>query len=105
LTNSEDIKAQLNRETAKISWQELQRFYARGEVIAVDNSLDLIQVASQFHLDNKVEIETLLSQGLVAKVHDQQAVKWHEQQASLWAVVIAPWVLVQEVKADQAASE
>ena len=29
--------------------------------------------------------------------HYQQAQQWHEQNATLWAVVIKPWVLVQEV--------
>ena len=94
----DELKARLNRETAKIPWSELQRFYARGEVIAVDKSLDLIHVASQFNLDNKSDVEGWLGQGMVARVNDQQAAQWHQQQAQLWAVVIAPWVLVQEIQ-------
>ena len=95
---TEEVKARLNRETAKIDWTELQRFYARGEVIAVDQSLDLIEVACQLHQDNKPQVEDWLQQGLLARASDQQAQQWHDQQALLWAVVIAPWVLVQQPK-------
>ena len=92
-----ELKAKLNRETAKIDWQELQRHYASGAVIAVATGADLIEVASQLSLDNKVMVETWLGDGTLAKVNDQQAAQWFEQQASLWAVVVAPWVLVQEI--------
>jgi hypothetical protein len=31
-------------------------------------------------------------------VEPDQAQTWYQQQTTLWAVVISPWVLVQEVK-------
>ena len=33
--------------------------------------------------------------GEVAPVSDQQALAWYEANEELWAVVAAPWVLVQ----------
>ena len=93
----QELSARLNRETGKIPWAELQRFYARGELILVDKTLDLIQVASQISLDNKEALEQWMGQGLVQKANDQHALSWTEQQPYLWAVVVAPWVLVQEV--------
>ncbi|ARN76245.1 hypothetical protein BST96_00755 [Oceanicoccus sagamiensis] len=91
------LKTKLNKETAKINWQELQRHYASGAVIAVANGNDLIEVACQFSLDNKEAVEQWLTSGAMVKVDDQQAAQWFEQQATLWAVVVAPWVLVQEI--------
>ncbi len=100
-TIEESLKSTLNQQTAKIQWRDLERFYASGAVICVDKALDLIHVASQFSSDNKLAVEQWLSAGSVAKVTDEQASEWHRQSAQLWAVVIAPWVLVQEVKAPE----
>ncbi len=101
ITNPEDgyseLKTKLNKETAKIDWQELQRHYASGAVIAVANGIDLIEVGCQLSLDNKEAVEQWLTEGAIAKVDDQQAAQWFEQQVTLWAVVVAPWVLVQEI--------
>ena len=93
----QELAARLNRETAKIPWAELQRFYARGELILVDKAMDLIQVACQISLDNKEVLQQWLNQGQVTKANDQHALEWQERQPYLWAVVVAPWVLVQEV--------
>lgn len=96
-TASEDIKRHLNHETAKISWLELQKFYATGAVIAVKTGLDLLQVAEAFHRDNKVDVQRWLADGSVYKVDDQQAQRWFDHETVVWSVVLAPWVLVQEI--------
>ncbi len=92
-----ELKTKLNKETAKINWQELQRHYASGAVIAVASGVDLIEVGCQLSLDNKQAVEQWLTEGAIGKVDDQQAAQWFEQQVTLWAVVVAPWVLVQEI--------
>jgi hypothetical protein len=97
----QELSARLNRETAKIPWAELQRFYARGELIRVDKSMDLIQVACQISLDNKEALQQWMEQGLVVRATDDHAKDWHEQQPDLWAVVVAPWVLTQEITSKQ----
>ena len=97
MTDSDQtLKARLNKETSKIAWQELQRFYARGVVIGVMPDMDLLEVACQFAQDNKTMVEPWLEQGKVFKVNDQQASSWLEDNTVHWAVVVAPWVLVQE---------
>ena len=92
-----ELKTKLNKETAKIDWQELQRHYASGALIAVANGVDLIEVGCQLSLDNKDAVEQWLAEGAIEKVEDKQAALWFEQQVTLWAVVVAPWVLVQEI--------
>lgn len=94
--NDNELNLQLLQETAQISWRELQRFFASGHAIAVDASLDLIYVASQITNDNAPQIKIWMQEGLVDAVKDSQAQRWYEQDAILWAIVVKPWVLVQQ---------
>jgi len=96
-TTSSLEKAKVNLETSQIAWLELQRFFAAGLAIAVDKQLDLVEVAFQFSIDNKQQVESWLNSRLVALVSDQQAIDWHGNNANVWAVVVKPWVLVQEL--------
>ena len=89
-------KTKVNLETSKIPWVELQRFFAGGLAIAVGEELDLVEVAYQFAADNKTLVANWLDSGAVAKVSDQQAQDWLDNQRSVWAVVVKPWILVQQ---------
>lgn len=93
--NEKELASELVLETAKIRWHELQRFFASGNAIAVDQSLDLIHVATQITKDNATQVKAWMEAGLVDAVKDSQAQEWYDQDAVLWALVIKPWVLVQ----------
>jgi len=97
--NDQDLASELILETAQIRWHELQRFFASGNAIAVDESLDLIHVATQITKDNSAQVKAWMDAGLVDAVKDSQAQEWYEQNAVVWALVIKPWVLVQYKKA------
>jgi hypothetical protein len=88
-------KEKVNLETAQIPWKELQRFFAGGSAVFVSNDLDLVEVAHQFAIDNKTQVAQWLQNQQVALVNDQQALQWFTDDALVWAVVIKPWVLVQ----------
>ena len=94
----EVLRAKVNMETSRIAWKELQRFYASGAAVKVDARLDLVEVALQMHDDNKLQFENWLKAGMVGKVTDNQASIWLAAETELWAVVVSPWVLVQEIK-------
>lgn len=87
----------INLETSKIPWSELQRFFAAGKVVNVEESLDLIKVAKAMVADDKSQFEQWMEEGNVDVVDDAQARSWIEDDASVWAVVIKPWVLVQRI--------
>lgn len=87
-------------ETARIDWQELQPFFAKGVVIAVEASLDLVQVAEAFVEDRKDIVSAWLDSGEVAMLDSARAERFVNEEPRLWAVVVAPWVLVQERAAD-----
>lgn len=95
----EVLRTKVNMETSRIAWKELQRFFASGVAVAVSSRLDLVEVALQMHGDNKTQIENWLSAGMIAKVADEQATAWLASDAEIWAVVVSPWVLVQEIVA------
>lgn len=96
-----DLKAKLNCETAKIEWQMLQAHYQQEGVIFVSEQLDLVQVALELAQDNHQQMKNWLDQQLVAKVSPEQHQHWQQRNLQLWAVVVAPWVLVQEVRDEQ----
>ena len=89
-------KEKVNLETAQIVWTDLQRFFAKGEVVWVSSELDLIDVSYQFSIDDKVNVQNWLEAQKIALVSDAQALRWFETNAELWAVVVKPWILVQE---------
>lgn len=91
------LRAKVNMETSRIAWKELQKFFASGAAVEVSAQLDLVEVAFQMHEDNKSLFEQWLANGLVAKVTDQQAASWLASDADVWAVVVSPWILVQQI--------
>lgn len=91
------LRTKVNMETSRIHWKELQRFFASGVAVEISPKLDLVEVAFQMHNDNKLQFENWLSSGMVCKVSDERAAAWMESDAEVWAVVVSPWVLVQEI--------
>ncbi len=91
-------RASVNLETAQIAWRELQRFFASGVAIAVSPELDLIEVAFQVSEDNAEQIQKWMDGGQVARVTDELALTWYDNDAIVWAVVVRPYVLVQAEK-------
>lgn len=89
------LKEKINLETSQIAWSELQRFFAQGLAINVAPELDLVETAYQFSIDNKVLVAQWLASNQIGLVTDQQALAWLETEASVWAVVVKPWLLVQ----------
>jgi len=91
----EERDVQLNLETGRISWRELQPFFARGQTVYVAPELDLIRVARGFADDEADQVRAWMDDGRVSEVSTDQARHWIEHDADMWAVVIKPWVLVQ----------
>ncbi len=95
-TEPEVLKAKITGETARIHWHELQKFYAAGAVVEVVAGLDLVEVAYAFAVDDKAKVGVWLQANQVRRVDDVLASTWYQQNAELWAVVVSPWVLVQD---------
>lgn len=100
-TKAEELKQKLHSETAKIAWHELQRFFAGGSVLWVSSTLDLVETAALFANDDSLALQALVEQGLVTAPSNSQATRWYDCKAYLWSVVVAPFVLVQELSAEE----
>lgn len=92
-----DTKDLLNAQTGRITWRELARHFARGVVVCVGPGLDLVQIADCLVRDQAGEIEELYENGGLHRAMDEDAIRWERESSEFWAVVVAPWVLVQEV--------
>jgi len=98
MTSPSDIlRAKLNLETAQLQWPQLERHFARGNVIKVTVGMDLVEVALNVAENNTATVQAWLADGRIARADMPDAEDWHVRQPAFWAVVVAPWVLVQEV--------
>lgn len=91
-----ELRARLNAETGRIGWQELAPHFARGAVVRVVAELDLVEVAAAFAENQHETVQQWLAGGKVARADDRDAERWTADKPTFWAVVAAPWVLVQE---------
>ncbi len=89
-------RAKLNLETSQIAWTALQRYFASGVVLVVAPNVDLVEVGFQMSQDNAPQIKHWLDQAQLARVSDDLARQWLVRDAMLWAVVVSPWLLVQD---------
>ena len=97
---SSTLYAKLLGETAPIRWQELQPFFARGALLWVEGSQDLVAVAQPVAENDQARVAQWMNQGLLSKFEDARAEDLLTRDPQLWAVVVAPWVLVQERAGD-----
>lgn len=91
-------KQHFEKEVAEISFQELQKFFAKGMLINVADHLDMVEVAVEIHADNTSQIQMWMDKQELERAHDEHAKVWVEQRSMLKAVTVAPWILVQNSK-------
>ena len=90
------LYAKLLGETARISWQELQPFFARGALLRVAPGEDLVAIAEGLAEDDRERVAAWLAGGALCKVEAEHAQDFLARDPQLWAVVVAPWVVIQE---------
>ena len=94
---SAELRARINGETGKIRWNELERHFARGNMIWVSGELDLVEVAVRITEDDKAAVEQWMRTGAIRRAEAEDAKSWQACNQLFWAVVTAPWLLVQEI--------
>ena len=98
--NADELRARLNAETGRIGWGELAPHFARGALVKVAPGLDLVEVAARFVENRETEVAAWMAEGKVARADDADARRWSDNPPQFWAVVVAPWVLVQQIGDD-----
>ncbi len=97
---AEDTLHTIRNEIGLIAWKELARFFAQGTAVAVNIELDLADVALQFSRDNTAAVSAWMKEGKIARVSDELAGAWFDAGATVRAIVVNPWVLVQAADAN-----
>jgi len=90
------LYAKLLGETASISWKELEPFFAKGALLWVEADLDLIEAAQAVAENQAEKVAAWLAEGKVEKLSATRASDLLERDPTLWAVVVSPWILIQE---------
>ncbi|MGC9456018.1 MAG: DUF2288 domain-containing protein [Halothiobacillaceae bacterium] len=90
------LREKLGCETGRVAWSELERFFARGLLVNVDGGMSLLEVAEAMAEDDRERFAIWMRDGLVGPMADERARDLARREPDLWAVVVAPWVLVQE---------
>lgn len=93
-------------ETAQVRWSELAPLHLRGTLLHIAGDLDLVSVAEAVAGDDAQQVAAWAASGLLQRMPAETASAYESHDASLWAVVVAPWVLVQKRDdADRPASD
>ncbi|MEW4983829.1 MAG: DUF2288 domain-containing protein [Cycloclasticus sp.] len=98
MDNKSDQWHALHAETAAIEWKDLERFFARGNLLRVANDLDLVDAAVEMANDNKPVIEQWVAENRLSGVSNDEAKLWSDGNSELWSVIVLPWILVQQRK-------
>ncbi len=97
------LRAKLNLESGRIGWEELLPHFARGVVVRIAAAEDLVAVAAAFAEDRRDQVASWLHCGAIAPATDEDARHWTATSPQFWAIVVAPWVLVQPISPERAA--
>lgn len=87
----------LSQQWGIISYLELQKFFAKGVIVIIDQKLSLTEAARAVNRDDSEQIKVWTEQRKVTRATDKHAKQWLKNQSVFKAIAIAPWVLVQEV--------
>jgi len=95
LTPREELVAKLNGETAIVAWKEIERFFAKGNLLLIDQSVDLINCAADLSLDNTKEIKPLIDAEKIQRMPIEFVKANCKPETEFWTVVVAPYILSQ----------
>lgn len=92
-----NLATKLRQEILQTPWCNLQREFAAGRLIAVNNRLDLAEVGCRMALDDKTTFSAWLNEGLVFKPGSDQAGDWHRNSSQFEMLIVSPFVLIKEL--------
>lgn len=95
--NEENLRRHYEAEKGPIPWKELELYFAHGSAVYVEESLDMVEVAVQMALDNRSRFQGWMDDQKIRVVPDDLAREWFDNKATVMAVVVSPWVLVQKL--------
>lgn len=80
-----------------IEFSDLRAHLARGAVIVVAGSLDLLDVGEAVARDDKARVGGWIASGLLGKPSLEKIDAWSKREGPAWtALVVQPFVLIQD---------
>jgi hypothetical protein len=80
-----------------IAFSDLRAHLARGAVIIVDPSLDLLDVGDAVARDDKARVADWIARGLLRKPSLETIAAWEKVEGLAWTtLVVQPYVLLRE---------
>lgn len=94
-----DLKAELTKSLDEAEWNWLMPHAKRDSVIVVNQELDLVDVGVAIANDNVSFVQRCIAENLIAKPTADQLADWNNNQNKRFiALIVQPYVLVQEPK-------
>lgn len=95
----EDIQSddeKIAKYTGEVGWSYLKPHFERDALLWVDPDLSLEDVAMAFINDDSVRVADWLGNGDLVRVGKLHAAQWEESEELFTAVVVTPFVLMQQ---------
>lgn len=90
-----DLKTQLEKDLATISWQDILPHAKRDAVVVIDQKLEILDVAEAIALDNSSQVNKWILNQLIAKPSEQQLTKWNsEPELVFTTAIVQPYVII-----------
>ncbi len=95
MTDQISTNDKLNLETATISWKELELFFAKGKLLVIEETMDLVKVASIIASNDTDALSELIERHSVVFATTDWVKKHCKPETEFWAVVVSPYVIAQ----------
>lgn len=92
----QDLRSKLEAEIGPAHWKVIRPHFLRGAIIIVSTELDLIDVAVKVAEDDTCTIQAWIEEEKLTKPFPEDAKRWEEDKKELTALVVDPFVLVQD---------
>lgn len=99
-SDADALRTQLGRSLGPVLASDLTAHLKRDGVIVVSANLSLIECAVAIARDDSARVAQWMKDGVVRRANDEERERWPSEQGRQWlAIVVQPFVLVQEILA------
>jgi len=93
-----DLRAELAESLDEAEWEWLQPHALRDSLIVVEPQLDLLDVGVAIANDNTLSVQHWIAEHLIHKPSSREIATWeHSQGQRFTALIVQPYVLIQEM--------
>lgn len=89
------LREKLRGEIMAATWPDLVYQFARGGLLLLAPSADLLEVAVAVARDERAQVERLMAERRLWRARDEDARGFQETSARFQFVIVQPWVLAQ----------